>query len=82
MYAGDDKSMLVAPLYDLPTNHCLRFRYHMRMSGSTAGLLMFAQETDDGGATIPPRAINTLKVSYLFAYTSKTVCFRMLSLIC
>ena len=63
MYAGDGASMLVAPLYDHPTNHCIRFRYHMRMRGGNAGeLLLFAQETDDGSPTVPPRDITVHSV--------------------
>ena len=74
MYAGDSQSVLIAPLYDHPTNHCLRFRYHMRMrDGATAGLLMFAQETDNGDATIPPRAITVHNASYLNTRSSVTV---------
>ena len=74
MYAGDSRSMLIAPLYDHPTNHCLRFRYHMRMrDGATAGLLMFAQETDNGNATIPPRPITVHNASYLNTRYSVTV---------
>ena len=65
MYAGDGASMLVAPLYDHPTNHCIRFRFHMRMRGGNAGALrLFAQETDDASATIPPRAITAHSVRY------------------